>query len=336
MSLHAADARRVSLSMELINPHDMPRYVVGLEGARVDELLDDRYTNPDANGSRFGGIGRALLQGASLCDQKAEFIKQPDFVVTQSKPEGQIQHMLDTSRMVIRGGILWGVDDVAVDNYLGIRAEASILPGFLCGLHKQAEQKLGHELSFLAWMSHKPTSREPYGASDDQLLNVWQWHDQYLAGRNNDPAFRERIIALREGYMRGLTAAIQAKDLHPSLGSEPADINRIMVVHGSPFSPILAFAKGYADKHGQEVQVRQDVTDYEMYHEVTHMLNGGLVGELDEGATDMIATTIYNHAHPVEERVAIEDSVYFDQVAVLQSIGRMTDGEVGLFNPSSI
>jgi len=71
------------------------------------------------------------------------------------------------------------------------------LPALFQDLHKQAEQEYGDELPFLTWMADH--------ATDEQLLNVWQWHDAYLDNLDTDSTFQERIHSIKSRHLEGFS-----------------------------------------------------------------------------------------------------------------------------------
>jgi len=300
---HNPVSNGLELSRALVDQELSPRSVVEQENIRVNALLSEVSQGPGEPSERLRLLDRGLLQDHS--------------------EQSQVQDSLGKSRDMLIQLVNQGVDDVQVDKRLGLRTEESILPPLFRELHRQAELNEGRPISFLEWMA--------VDATDDQLLNVWQWHDGYLRERNNDQTFQEQISRVKDGYLYGTKIAIDAGDLHPSMAIDVPDMDSHRIVHGSPFSPILAGAHAYVDHESGTIQLRDEVPDYTLYHELTHVLKPGLGDYLNEGPTDIIATTVYNHAHPESERIALDQSVYYDEIATLQSIERMTRGKVGMY-----
>jgi hypothetical protein len=323
------ELRRHSLSRALVHPSGAARYVVGAEDHRVEELLDERYVDPYAGESKGASLGRALLAKVGLHEPRPpQLVERPYLEENQQRQSEAIADELAISRELIRDNIVEGVDDVVVDTRLGLRTDSSVLPPLFRELHRRAEEAVGHEITFLKWMTDH--------ATDEQLTNVWQWHDHYLSNLDKDPAFIEQISSVKTGYPEGSQKAIDAEALHPDMAVQEPRMEAISVVHGSPFSPVLAFAHASADRITSVIQVREQVSDLMLYHEVTHLLNGGLIFEFDEAATDLIAGTVYNHSNPEGEPFDPSNSVYANQIASLAAIERMTDGEVGLYELSRI
>jgi hypothetical protein len=317
------ERQRDMLSKALINPASCTRFVVGVEDTRVDELLGEQPSKSDTGESRLAGFGRSLLERAGLRDPRTPRQEEPLYLDNRQKIHGEfIAQELSQSRELIRGSVIEGVDDVDVDRHLGLRTDDCMLPPLFQELHRRAEAETGDEVTFLKWMTDH--------ATDEQLLNVWQWHDHYLSRLDNDPAFQERVSSIKAGYAEGSGLAIEAGALHPDLSVQEPTMSIIDVVHGSPFSPILAAANAYADKTSGVVQMREGAGDYTLYHEVTHLLTGGVNFEFDEGITDLVTAEVYNRVHPEQERVDPRGSVYADQIVTLDALNRMSGGRVGL------
>lgn len=234
--------------------------------------------------------------------------------------------LLDQSREIIRNNTIEGVDDLTVDAQLKLRSEDCMLPPLFQNLHRRAEEESGREIPFLKWMTDH--------ATDEQLTNVWQWHDTYLHDLDSDPAFQERVQAIKATYAEGIQQAIAAGSLHPAMAVDEANLENARIVHGSPFSPILATSFAYAQRETGLVQMREGVSDFNLCHELTHLQKGGFFKELDEGMTDLIAAEVYNRAHPENEPIDPHERVYADQVAALESINRLSGNQLSLYKAS--
>lgn len=252
-------------------------------------------------------------------------IERPYLEDNQQRQNEIITEELDQSREIIKNNIVEGIDDVAVDVRMGLRADDCILPPLFQELHRRAEEKVGGEITFLKWMTDH--------ATNEQLTNVWQWHDKYLSDLDNDPAFQERVSSIKAGYVEGSKQAIAAGALHPDIAVHEPKMEAIHVVHGSPFSPVLANANAYVDRKIGVVQMREGIDDFMLYHEITHLF-GGMQFEFDEGITDLVAAEVYNRVHPEDGHVDPRSSVYADQIATLEAIDRMSGGQAGLYELS--
>lgn len=318
---HETEVARLNVSHALTSEMDSSRYVVAKEYERVTELLNERYVPADAHRSRLVKLGHWLGAKAGLYKPKPDVpVARPWLQARQERKQELIRSELESSRQFLRGQILWGVDDVAVDERLGLREEVSILPPLFQQLHQKTEKELGREISFLDWMTNY--------ATDDQLINVWQWHDDYIRRHEEDPRFKERVARIKASYKEGLAKAIEAGDLHEDMAAYIEEVDGKDIKHGSPFSPILSHAAAFAE--GSTIQVRPWVADYDLYHELTHFAGGGFVDLFDEGAIDLIAMAIYNHSHPASEQMSRQDLVYKDGVAALEALERITEGSVDL------
>jgi hypothetical protein len=294
-----------------------------------------RFTRASDIDLRRHNLSKALASptGAARYVVGAEDRRVEELLDERPHPENQqrqseIIDELDASREQIMDGIVKGVDDVAIDARLGLRTDDSVLPPIFRELHRQAEEDAGHEITFLKWMTDY--------ASNTHLLNVWQWHDHHLSKLDDDPAFQEQISLVKTEYTEGSQKAIDAGALHPDIAVQKPEMDAVSVVHGSPFSPTLANAYAFGNRDTSEIQVREGVSDILLYHEVTHLLNGGLISEFDEAATDLIAGTVYNHSNPEREHVDPSNLVYPDQAASLAAIERMTGGKMNLYELSRI
>lgn len=319
------NTRRDNLSKALVNGASAAHYVVRVENERVDSMLEEQPLQHHAKESRLARLGRSFLaKRGYAAPLPANHVAEQS--ADQSMHKESIASELKASREFIKNGIIEGIDDLAVDVRLGMRTDDCILPPFLQELHRQAEAEAGTAVPFLEWMTDS--------ATDEQLLNVWQWHDSYLDKLDNDPAFQERITLLKQGYAEGSQLATTEGPLHPDIATQEAELEEIRIVHGSPFSPVLATAQAYIEPHTDVVQILAGASDFTLYHEMTHVRYGGLGFGFDEGMTEVIAAEIYNRSHPKEEHVDVRKEVYSGEIAMHDAIARMTEGKVGLYETS--
>lgn len=301
MDANEVEQRRGDLSRFLVNEVGAARFVGGAENRRLKE---------SAKSLRFG---RRLLTKFGLGRPAPSQINQQESMTEE----------LQISRELIKRGIVNGIDDVAVDTRLGVRSDECMLPPSLQDLLREAEEEVGHEVTFLNWMTDH--------ATDAQLTKVWQWHDEYLTSLDNDPDFQERVTTLKAAYRQGLEDAIAEGTLHPNMAIGKSRIASAYVTHGSPFSPLLAYSHAYVDAN--TIQVRKDVTDATLYHEMTHLLTDVSAFEL-EGVADLIAGEIYNRSNSEQAPIDPRRSIYADQIAAFDALGRMAEGRVGLYELS--
>lgn len=278
------------LSRTLIEKSDSSRYVVSEEDRRVGELLKEPYSNHEKQEPRTDAVRQEL----------------------------------EHSRKTITDSLAAGIDDAAIDARLGLHSDESVLPPMFIEWRNTTatQQNMGSELTFLKWMSSY--------ATDEQLLNVWQWHDDYLTKLDNDPAFQERLRTIRERYKIGAQLAVEKGVLDSKISYvDPAAYDNVHIVHGSIFSPMMTDNYGYVDHEAHVVQVRDDISDYGVYHELTHALHGGLPPEFNEGLTELISAEIYNGANQ-ENPIDLRTSSYTNQIASVNALMRMTQGEIDL------
>jgi len=294
-----------------------------VEERRVEELLDVRYVNPDDMNGRLIRSTRALLTRVGLRRPTAMVeLGRPGLNERQEESRQSIADELEMGRQRLRECISDDIDRVAIDANLGLRSETPLLPGTLLNFHAQAEQSAGREICFVEWLTDF--------ASDEQLLNVWQWHDDYLDRLDAAPQFEARIERLKREYRQGLQQAIAEGELHPDLMDKTHHMDDMKVVHGSPLSPVMAIARAQMVRARNTVYVRDGVTDDTLFHEFTHGISGGLVAELDEGATDIIAASVFNHSSYGEEgKEYCYQEAYTNDVKSLQIIEALSGGICG-------
>lgn len=325
MNIKSPEVKRENLSHTLLREESAPRYAVGAEQARVSDLMNEAWIDPHAHEGQLVVLGRNVLERIGIHTRKKPYaLERPYLQESQARKTESISRELEATRNALRENIIQGVDDVAIDEYLGLRTpEASILPSFIASLHEEAEKEKGQTLSFTEWMSEI--------ATNEQLLNVLQWHDTYLEELDNDPEFLERVAQIKSDYMAGTTKAIEEGKLHPSVARDPADLDAFTVRHASPLSPVMAEAsvgKGV-------VQVRPDFSDFTLYHEFTHPL-GGFNFMTDEGATDEIAKIIFESNPHFNASDTSPIHVYQEQSETLSILERLSDGELTLYRISKL
>jgi hypothetical protein len=324
--LNEVDTDRSLVSKVLLHDSASPRYVVGVEEERVASLLDETYTDPHAGEARAMQFGRELMERAGLrTPNEPQLVDRPFLEADQAARREAVHEELTASRDLLRDRINPGIDGLVIDEYLGLRENhQTLLPDHFKHVHQQAEADTGRRLSFTEWMSDH--------ATDDQLLNVWQWHDHYLRTLDEAPEYQSQIERVTQGYADGVDAAIADGTLHPSMRHE-GNGDGVTIRHGSPFSPLMAVGYAYVDPDLRTIYTRQGVTDYSMFHERTH-LEGGLGSTFDEGATELITYAVYSRSGTVAEPYGIEGSAYRDNIATLVSLDMMTGRHVGLYGIS--
>jgi len=331
LPLHAGEALQLDLARELVGEVSPPLYVVGIEDSRVEQALHEVYFDPYIHESFIHRIGRRLLTKSGLTTPKKPIIREDPYLETsQAQAREGIHNELDRTRDKLRRTILNTVDEQVIDTYIGVRTDDpdSILPSTLKIAHRQAENTAGESITFSRWMADY--------ASDEELLNVWQWHKDYLNSRDNDPEFIARIQNVKAGYLVGLEAAIAAGEIDPAMRMTTEQIDSIRIQHSSPFSPITAYAHAHADTTLRSIRLRHATNDFSIYHEIAHLRGGGLGRLHEEGAAELIATIIYNYSHSAEEQIDPTNSVYTPLVQSLASIERLTEGNMNLRQISAI
>jgi hypothetical protein len=316
-------SRVQAITDSLTDSSGLFRYTPRAEERRVEELLDVRYMNPDDAQGRLVKSTRALLTRAGL-RRPTEMValERPDLNERQEEMRRSIGDELEAGRQRLRECISDDIDRVAIDANLGLRSETQLLPETLRNFHAQAEQSAGREIRFVEWLTDF--------ASDEQLLNVWQWHDGYLDKLDAAPQFEARVERLKREYQHGLQRAIAEGELHSDLMKKIHHMDDMKVVHGSPLSPIMAIARAQMVRARNTVYVRDGVTDDTLFHEFTHGISGGLVAELDEGATDIIAASVFNHSsHREKGGSYCYQEAYTNDVRSMQIIEALSEGMCG-------
>lgn len=100
--------------------------------------------------------------------------------------------------------------------------------------------------------------------------------------------------------------------------------------HDSPFSPIIAVSLAYDDESTRTVYTRDNVDDYWLYHERAHQ-HGGFGAHIGEGATELIASTIYDHAHEADPPRDLRISPYANNILTITSLNNVAEGKIGLY-----
>lgn len=329
MNTNSSEIRRPASPSDFINEHAAPRYVVGQEDGRVRHLLDETYISPDFDSSRFVQFGHQLLNKAGLRKPgKPLLVERPDLGEIQANKQNFITEELQISREMIRASTANPADVLAVDAYLGVRSpDDSILPPLFHRLHREAEEKEGKALPFLEWMSDY--------ASDEQLLNVWQWNDDYLRQLDESPEFQERIKAIKREYREGEQRAIEQSLLHPDSRISDETLSAARISHTSPLSTVAAIAHGAAESDTRSIQIRETASDFTVYHELTHLSGGGFTFDFNEGTTDLRAATIYNAAHP-NNPVDASKLIYGEQIKILETLEDLSGGTVNPYRLSQL
>lgn len=152
-----------------------------------------------------------------------------------------------------------------------------------------------------------------------------QWHDAYLKDLDENPEFQERIKNVKERYKEGLENLKDAHLVHPNVFTDTTIIDSTTIQHASPFSPVTAGSHAFLLRGGvPEIHVRPDTDDPALFHELTH-LSGGLMFQFDEGMTDRIAIRIFNATHDTPEHKEEKDSVYYDQIRMLDTLSTLDE-----------
>lgn len=327
-------ARRIALADSLVDPHGAPKGVVAAENSRVTQLMAESYANPYEGWSKMREYGHRMLAAVGIVEpKKPQVIERPWLARSQASREEHIKSLLDESRERLRAGTVFGVDDIEVDAYLGLRAEEnqSILPPIFRRWHAKAEEASGRQLSFLEWMTDH--------ATDEQLLNVWQWHDSYLQRLDSEPRFQEMVAKVKRDYVRGVKRAVKDGRLDPAvLESLNAlgGLDGVTITHASPFTAYTATTRARVDRENRRVTVSGAVDEKHLFHELTHVLQGGFLSLLNEGYTELVTAEIYNHAQRKKAKYDLEHSVYKDQIALCRILERLTHGVLDIREMSRI
>ncbi len=319
------------LTNAFMHPSSAPRYAVDLENERVHELLDeppqiDTYDHMP----RSKKIGRKLIETTGLAKNLPPYTpERPGLEQSQYEKNKDIAIELEVVRSLLHDN-LTEEDNQKMDLFLGIVADdtkATILPNSLKTFFEQGRKDFGDDLTFLGWATNH--------ASDEQLLNILQWNDDYLRSLDEADEFKERATKLKDEYRQGLDSAIKKGLLHPSLAASASEMNKIPIRHASPLSPIIAEAHGYIDTTSKAVHVRPHENDFTFYHELTHLRGSGFVSELEEGRTDLIAEAIYNEVY--DEPLPQEELVpYAHQIGTLAALERLVGEKANLFQLSKL
>lgn len=131
---------RYTLTKALVKKEGAPRYVVGAEDRRVSELMAETYVDPYRHDGALKRVGRSLLTRAGLVTpRKPELVERPYLETSQHHQQEHVSDELEYARALLKENYVAGVDDTAVDAYLDIRSDESIVPPFSVGsTHKQS------------------------------------------------------------------------------------------------------------------------------------------------------------------------------------------------------
>lgn len=319
------EEKRASMTAGLVNPDASPRYVVGAEDTRVTELLDETYHDPYENSGKIARLGRGLIARTGLYTPRGpELVERPLLESTQERHTDAIRRELEFARDTL-GRHAEGVDDVAIDAYLQINSDDSIIPPHFRHLYREAQKTSGEQFTFIKWMTHH--------ASDEQLLNVLQWHDSYLQQLDESPEFIERVERLKHDYIAGLETAKEAGHIHDSFLGDTDTIRNASIQHASPLSVLNATSRAFLLKTNNSIQVRPDVDDLTIFHELTHN-EVGFTFEFDEGFVDRAARIIYRQG--TDHYAPEDESVYLPQMKTLDAIGRLAPDAISTYNLSKL
>lgn len=317
-SLRPADENRLHAAHFLNDERATPRDVVRREEARVRHLLDEPVVEarPETTGQgMFARVGSRIAEGR----QQAAHDR---WEARQEVERGAVLEDLDHTREMIRIQIVGTPEEAEIDRHIGLREQGdTILPEHFKRMHHAEEERLGRQVSFMEWASTY--------AGDGQLQNVWQWHDHYMRTQDSDPEYQAQVARVTDGYNRGLQAAIAAGEFHLSM-AENGRSEEVTFRHDSPLSPLIAISVAYDDETTNTVYTRDNVGDYWLYHERAHQ-GGGFATHIGEGATELIATTIYDHAHESEPPRDLRLSPYWDNILTIASLNNVAEHTIGLY-----
>lgn len=316
--LRPADENLLHAAHFLNDEHATPRNVVRREEARVGHLLDEPEVAERAESDDHGLFARV---GSRFAEGR-QHAAHDRWEARQEAEREAVIDGLDQTREVIRNQIVGSPEEAEIDRHIGLREPGgTILPEHFKRLHHAEEERLGRPVSFMEWASTY--------ASDGQLQNVWQWHDHYLRTRDSAPEYQTQVARVTSGYSRGLQAAIGAGELHPTM-AESGRADAAIFRHDSPLSPLIAISIAYDDETTNTVFTRDNVDDYWLYHERAHQ-HGGFAAHIGEGATELVATTIYDHAHESEPPRDLRLSPYWDNILTIASLNNIAEGKIGLY-----
>jgi hypothetical protein len=307
---HNPEQNRQAASNELTSEYSAPRYVTNLEEQRVANLLyEPEVIDPYEKSSKLAKLGRSILEKTRLYTPTVEAPR----TMESETMRNMVNDDLDRTRDLLRERVLPGVDDIAVDAYLGVRSEDSIIPPFFKNLLEKAREDSGKDLSLLTWASDY--------ANNEQLLNLMQWHDDYLRTLDENPEFNDRIQRIKGQYLDGLTIAKEQGLIHPDVFRDTQPIHDVKVRHASPLSALIADAHAFIGKADKpEIQVRPDYQGSRtLFHEFTH-LAGRLTPQFNEGQTDRMAIRIYNAVHDKDDQMSEEGGIYEPQMKMLDAL----------------
>ncbi|HSX15695.1 MAG TPA: hypothetical protein VLF40_02805 [Candidatus Saccharimonadales bacterium] len=328
-SPHPEGPSPLALAEQLADPYAESQRVVEQENRRVAGAMVERHL-PER---RSRQLARKVLGvvGVQLADKRT-VLKLSEFErKSQELNTEDVQRSLETSREHIRQNTNWGADDVEVDAYLGMDKELNdsdaILPSSFRGWHKAAQDEKGEKFTFLQWMANH--------ATDEQLTNVWQWHDSYLSKLDSDPAFIEQVARTKADFQRGLKEGLRTHELHPNMAKYVQNLDRITVRHGSPFSALTATAQAYPSRDDHLLYIKPNRSDFAFHHEYMHVLYPGFEDAMtDEAATERLAMVTYNNSHAPADRLATDDSPYAENIQIQETLERMARGRSGLYGLS--
>jgi hypothetical protein len=326
-SFGATVPRTIRITSDVVAMPDVVSARDAAERPSDHALIEPRPYDEEPAGSqlRLGNLGHELAHADGafrrVVAEDAERSTYNEGSIERQAHDIAVGISLERTREALRESLIPHVHGPLIDEHLGIRGTDSIVPARLRVMHAQAERTAGQRLSFTTWMADH--------ASDEQLLDVLRWHDSYLTDLDNDPAFQNRVASARQGVVEGITLSIDSSDLHPDIMLTEADVQAVDIFHGSPLSPFMAQARGYVDQRlPHRIQVRDDFTDYDLFHELFHSRFGGLDNTVDEGVTDILATEAYNRIHPEAEHNHLDESVYSLHIAVAGAYQRLSGGRL--------
>jgi hypothetical protein len=126
-------------------------------------------------------------------------------------------------------------------------------------------------VSWAVWLSNNQS-----GANDEQLLNVLDWHANYIERMNNSSEGEHEVLKVKEEYKRAITEQIAHGNLPSSVQGRLTRIDAIPVKVKSMFA--MAYDRNYGQHHkgAKEVYVANLNNQAIINHEFNHALFGDI------------------------------------------------------------
>ena len=169
--------------------------------------------------------------------------------------------------------------------------------------------------SWGSWLGEK--------ASDEQLTNFLQWHNNILAEQNDDPEFAELVERERAAYKLAIRRGIDEGWLHEDAKAAIEAVDNVRVLIGDAFDTIIAGRGGYhrtgsdyvviAQGSGTNSASRRNELFFNVEHALLHEWNHAVLGDLgdtwlNEALTEHIARSIKFGKPDVVQPAAREDA----------------------------